>query len=404
MTWARRIPVVAAALLIAAASPLRAASIYVSPSGGGDGSAAHPTDLQTALNTAAASPANDVIYLLQGTYPAAATFTYAARGRDTSSLLVSGGWAAGFAYQAPSFPALTLLDGQRARRVLKITATGAGANVTVTLENITVQNGYTSEYAAPLGDTGSGAGVSATNINGARLRLVMRWCDVLDNETAHNSSVGGGLYLTCEAALRSVNFRRNQTKYLGGGLYATFAAPYTQSLAPTIDDSWFRENGAYNTVAANYGGAHVFTDVAPVFRRSNFIGKGGGASSGGGAVLSHNGGYPTFRHCYFSANVADFYGGAIQFWDGGGEIGGCLFLLNKAGNSGDGAGGALAMYDPSPDTPREVTVVNSTFVDNVTAGFQGNGGAIHNRVSALAVANSVSGTTGRRRTREGAMP
>ena len=372
--------------MAATAAPLRAANIHVSPAGGGDGSAASPTDLQTALTTAATNGESDAIFLQSGTYPAAATFTFAVETvtADSTGLLVSGGWNAGFTAQ--TLDRSSVLDGQGARRVLKVTAQGAGANVTVSLENLTVRNGWTNEYAAPPGDTGSGAGILALNLDGAQLKLVMRQCALLDNVALEDSSRGGGLAISCDHELRECVFGGNRAEG-GGAIHQWAAAPYTQALAPLIDGCAFQDN-----LSVAQGGSHLFTNLSPVVVDSWFYGRPGGASSGGGAVNVINGGHPTFERCEFSGNVADHWGGAIHLWDAGAEILGCLFEGNAAGAApgSDGRGGALTMYDPDGvGSPRTVTVVNSTFVGNRVLGSLAYGGAIYNRIQTLVVHNSI---------------
>jgi hypothetical protein len=101
-------------LLFMTTSSLWAATIYVSPTGGGDGTTpATPTILQTALNTANSTAGDHVLQLKQGTYDAKAAtgFKLTVLGNSTDkSITLNGGW--NDAYNSQSLdPSLTKLDG-----------------------------------------------------------------------------------------------------------------------------------------------------------------------------------------------------------------------------------------------------------------------------------------------------
>jgi len=81
-----RIPIQAAMFsiflsLILSGASLWAATMYVSPTGGGDGATpASPTTLQAALTAAQANGESDTIYLQAGDYPTGSTpFSYTAK-------------------------------------------------------------------------------------------------------------------------------------------------------------------------------------------------------------------------------------------------------------------------------------------------------------------------------------
>jgi hypothetical protein len=378
------------AFVLAFAPSASAANLYVVPGGTGDGSIGNPTHLQQALNTAVANGQNDIIFLqASGTDYGdtnGAGFHYAAVGVDTTTLTLSGGWNSTFTEQTDD-PSATRLSGENARRVLKITGDGGNVDIAVTLEWLTIMNGRTNTYTAFPGETGYGAGMSVMNLNGARLKLVMNNCDVKNNATLHASSYGGGLYATCDFELHNVSFQTNSTLYVGGGLMTVYFAPYTAALAPLVDNCSFEANTT--KVGNGAGGAHIYLNNAAVIRESEFLGRGGVLSSGGGAVNCVNGSHAVFERCLFHGNIGDYWGGAIHFWDADAEVLGCLFVENRSGATGDGAGGALTMYDNSPATPRRVNVINSTFFRNFTQGYQGSGGAIHNRVQAISITNCI---------------
>ena len=380
----------AMAFVLACAPAAQAANIYVAPDGTGDGSIGNPTHLQQALDTAVANGQSDTIYLQASVTDyvdaTGAGFHYAAGGIDTTALTLSGGWNSTFTGQTDD-PSATRLSGGNARRVLKITGDGGTVDITVTLEWLTIMNGRTNTYTAFPGETGYGAGMSVMNLNGSRLKLVMSNCDVKNNATLHASSYGGGVNITCDYELHNVSFQANTTLAGGGGLMTTYAAPYTVALAPLIDHCSFEANTTQ--VGKGAGGAHIHLNNAAVIRDTEFLGRGGALSSGGGAVNCVYGANVVFERCLFHGNVSDYWGGAIHFWDADAQVLGCLFVENRAGATGNGAGGALTMYDNSLDTPRRVNVINSTFFRNFTQGYQGNGGAIHNRVQAISITNCI---------------
>ena len=375
-------------LSLALVQGVLAANIYVSETGAGAGTVADPAGLWGALATAQSNGEDDTIFLQQGTYTHDPGFVYETAGTNVTSLRLSGGWDAAYAVQSDD-PALTRLDGQHARRVLKIAADGAGVDIVVTLRNVSVQNGMTNEYAAFPAETGYGAGIYVMRQNGCRVKLVLEGCLVRDNETVHASSQGGAIYTTGDYALSDSAFTGNVTKYVGGAIAGAYTAPYTQALAPTVDECWFEDNRSLNS-----GGSHMYFTTAPYIRNSVFKGRPGGASSGGGAINSVYGAHPVFEGCRFEGNVSDYWGGAIHLWDSPAEIRNCLFLNNKCGVLlNNGGGGAVTMVDNDPATARTVNIVNSTFVGNLTLGYQ-MGGAIHNRVQTVNVVNSIFSNNG----------
>lgn len=369
-------------LSLALAQGAPAANIYVSESGTGAGTIASPASLGSALATAKSNGEDDIIFLQIGQYSHDPGFLYDVAGTDTTSLTLSGGWNAAYTLQNDD-PALTRLDGGDARRVLKIAADGAGVNIVVTLRDVAVQNGMTNEFVTG-GETGYGAGLYVHRLNDARVKLILEGCLVRDNEAQHFQSVGGGLYTSGDFALRDTTFTGNLANNGGGAIFAGVGSPYGPFLAPTIEDCWFEANRS-----GPNAGSHLFTYTNPVVTNTVFKGMPGGASSGGGAINVLNGAHPVFEGCRFEGNVGNWWGGAIHIWDAYAEIRNCLFLNNESGASGLGCGGAVTMYDSSPDTPRAVNIVNSTFVGNITRESYGYGGAIHNRIQAINVQNCI---------------
>jgi hypothetical protein len=139
---------------------LWAASIYVSPSGTGDGSIATPASLQSALDIANNTSGNHILFLQQGTYDASAVsgFKITVVGNTTEkSITLSGGWTTGYTGQNTD-PETTKLDGGTTTRVLDILVDGGTAYINFHVENVTIENGYV------LGTSGAGiqADISST--------------------------------------------------------------------------------------------------------------------------------------------------------------------------------------------------------------------------------------------------
>ena len=173
------------------AGAARGADIYVSPAGGSDGTAADkPTDLQSALNTAAGNGnEGDTIYLQQGTYMG--NFSYLPATADNNGdLAILGGWSSDFSTRTVD-PANTILDGSNVDRVLTLNV-NPNDNFTcptsgdITVEGITVRNGRARV----------GAGILAYTRAPGLVRLEH---NILENNTAlgTDGGVGGGCTLGC---------------------------------------------------------------------------------------------------------------------------------------------------------------------------------------------------------------
>lgn len=165
------------------------ANIYVSPAGGGDGtSAGNPTDLQTALNTAAGNGNEaDTIYLQQGTY--VENFSYLPGAGNNGDLAILGGWSSDFSTRITD-PANTILDGSNAGRVLTLnidpTDFTCPTSGNIKVEGITVRNGRAR----------IGAGILAYTLTPGSVELDH---NIMENNTAPGTDggVGGGCTLGC---------------------------------------------------------------------------------------------------------------------------------------------------------------------------------------------------------------
>ena len=338
---------VAAALLCPGAA-LRAADWFVTPAGGGTGTQASPCSLQVALDSATDG---DVIYLGAGSYTAAGNNSVAI---VTHSLAVLGGWngaASGQPERSPgAYP--SVLDGEGVARGVFVYP-----GLTVTLDGLTVQNGYTQ---------GNGAGVCATACD-----LTVSNCRILANY-AHTlaglDSYGGGLYMAGgNLTVRDTLFDQNDawcegcSSTYGGGLSANSVASVVVERcdfrrndawlgcglnviggpqdALEVRDTVFRENGLNTSVGSGYGGyaggaylTGVSAQVSGCLFRGNYGGNDAGAMRLGGAGLVAH-----VDRCWFLENIS-YRTPGIQV------LSGSLTLTNSvlAKNEATGAlGGAL---------------------------------------------------------------
>jgi len=347
-----------------------AADIYVSPAGGGTGTApGDPTDLQAALDTARTNGEDDMIYLKTGTYDAslsgAATFSYDSASNDSKGVTLSGGWNSGYTSQS-SNPSLTVLDGGSDSRVLEIFST-SGVSITFTMENLTVQNGQTA---------GSGGGIyahSGVSGNYGTINLTIDNCLIQDNDADGN---GGGMYSTCYFEVGDSTFSNNAAS--NGGAMIIYKYPDgDQSLDPKIDNTAF--NG--NSNDGNQGGA-IYNNVSPVITNCVFDGNTGYGSP----IYCTSDSSLTISDSIFKNNDVYYWGSAIQFWDAGGNITNCLFYDNIAGNPGSGYA-AVTHYDSMSGELDPIVVTNCTFCNNQSdsSGY----GAIHNRGATFTIVNSI---------------
>jgi len=371
----------AIAVAVQAAPPV---SIYVRPAGGGDGTIGNPTDLQTALTTAALDGATFNLYLQTGLYlTSGVPFQYhTVSTAIDEAVLVSGGWNSTYTAQDPN-PGATQLKGGGVTRVFDISASGAACNASFTLEYVTVAEGFTSDSAYP------GAGLCAVNLGGARLGVAASHCDFTHNVAFNPVGAlcpdGGGVYATCELSLRDCTIAQNQAAG-GGGVFLTYAPPYGPGTFGQVDQCTFMDNLVTVWHGANLMAFYQSANLSG----STFMGISGGSSSFGSGVYCQ-GADLNVDACRFLGNVAAWWGGAIQGWDCNLNVLNSFFYGNAAGASGNGAGGAINAYDPDhAGSPRQITLTNCSFLNNQTRGFQAKGAAVFNQgQSPLTVLNCI---------------
>lgn len=190
-----------------------------------------------------------------------------------------------------------------------LTTSSSAANVNLTIDNITFQNGYTPSF-----------------------------------------NVGSALAPTAPGALTVLN-----STFTGNGGYGAIVSP---AFGPTVDitNSLFADNGSLNAGR----GAAVYSYGDLKITNSTFLRNVGNAS---GAVVGNS--KITISNNLFAQNTAQGAGGAVSSLASSGTSGAVDISNNTfVGNIAWQYGGALLLE-------RNASVVNNTFVDN-TASAQGN--------------------------------
>jgi predicted outer membrane repeat protein len=257
-------------------SSLWAANIYVSSFGGGTGlgdDPDNPATLPNALNLAKGNGKDDVLYLKAEAYYFSGTFSYTPDLLDyTKSIKLIGGWNSNFTYKSLD-PLVTRLYGGNPGRIFNITANTSGMNFSVSIENITFQNGNVT--------SANGAAISATNSNGGIInRLSISHCYFLQNTA---TGTGGAIYANCYAEITDSTFTSNLA-YAGGAITLVppeSVAPFTVSLSPLIERCSFDNNVLSNNLSS---GSDIYSTVSPVIWSCSFRGKDDGTNNGGAAI------------------------------------------------------------------------------------------------------------------------
>ena len=162
-------------------------------------------ELQAALSAAADNGVNDVIKLEGGLYTGGGTVAFAYNNTsDNSSVVISGGWlslGAMFPCVSQSFgPSASVLSGQGVRPVLRASG-GPGTSGAITIENLTVRDGFS---------TGDAAGLDVGQTGGFSGPVLIDRVDV-DGNTA--TTIGGGGRVASDGGtvtLRNSLFRNNR--------------------------------------------------------------------------------------------------------------------------------------------------------------------------------------------------
>jgi predicted outer membrane repeat protein len=389
MKWGKQVPVVVA-LLVLASTPARAASLYVTPSGTGDGSAAgSPANLQAALDIARTNGESDTLLLAAGVYDASAagasTFEFDAgiAGSDALPVTIRGGWDAAFTSQSED-PVATALSGWVSARVLHIRADAPGAVANITLELVGILDGKTTAASSP------GAGILATQSSGGAVTLTVDRC-VFHGNVADNNS-GGAIAAQGPITVTDSRFTYNRGD-TGGAVYLWATSTPARFTGCEFSDNSIGNPGNPGRLYGWQGSTIFSTSPNLIVEGCEFRGMSDGSTSGAGSTIYlHTNGYLTARNSSFRDISILNWGSAIQLWDAAANISGCLFANNRAGtSSGYAAVTYLDTTHPTCSNSKATSIVNSTFVGNRDdSDFAGD---VHFRCGNLTIRNSIFSAT-----------
>lgn len=321
--------------------------IYVEPGGMGSGEdPSSATDLATALTMAPGNGMPDVIQL-QGFTFTNTPYVLNLAGSDGMEITIEEG----------------VLDGNFMTRVLEIQGAPSSNGVVVTLQNLTIQKGTID---------GNGAGLLVDGGAMANVHTVLNSVD-FNNNICPSTGNGGGMYSNCSFEMYACNFVSNEA-YNGGAIFTTYIPEYGEDLPRNIDESTFTGNYNYgNQGSTIWANCHEL-----VINDSEFQGDPGSSSGPGSCIYGATDAGLYIDRCTFSYIEIQYWGSAIQAFDGDISVSNSLFYDNRAGTlSGYGT---IAYYHNLGVTDRTINVINCTFVDNTTAAvlysgihYRGNG-------------------------------
>jgi len=258
---------------------------------------------------------------------------------------------------------LTISGNQTSRVIdIKINANYQAPNVT--LKNLTIANGKTTQ----IGEDGAGAGVRTTSNSTLTIN------NVIFNNNSANGEGGGAIFAGWRSTNTVINSTFTNNSTAGNGVWGktergggAIAVKSESSLL--VQDSEFINNAGTN------GGAINTLLGELIIENSQFIGNN---TSGANGTFTYEG-----------------YGGAI-YTDGASaytndNIGGIIHISNSLfdGNVGAGQGGGLFLYAYPPD---QVIIENSTIINNqVFPDSKGDalGGGLRHGNSQLTINNST---------------
>ncbi len=323
---------------------------YVSPNGfGGTGTISDPMDFQSALNLATSDNETSNIFLQVGVYSATPYVYIGDADGDEMDLLIRGGFDAVFGTIADG--ATSVLDGMSTNRCLDVNANTNGLAYTVSLFGLTFQDGYVS------GENGAGLRLQAASTNDMQLNV---YDSNFNNNAAVGNGSGGGIYANSNLSVYTSAFSENAA-YNGG---AIFSAKVEGNVAAThvyvIENSFVGNE--------NYGnqGSTIWTNADLLMGECVVEGETDGSSSGNGsAIWGNTGSRLTVRASVFRNLNIEYWGTAIQTFDGDIIVSSSLFQHNNAGLIN--GFGAISYFHNNGVLPRVVSVSNCTFLNNTSS-------------------------------------
>ena len=328
------------------------ATYYVVPGGAGNKNgtswANAYADVQTAIDSASSAGGGEV-WIAKGTYKHGSAMTM------KNNVAIYGGFAGTETSKDQRVSGNnTILDGEGKYRVFDNNYTKENPLTnSAKLDNVTIQNGYSSDGA---GMYNRYASPEITN------------CTFSGNSATGDYSRGGGMsnYNSSSPSLTNCTFSGNSASYDGGGMY-------NYSSSPVLTNCTFTNNSA----SSYYGGGMYNFSSSPTLTNCTFSGN--SAYSGGGMYnYNYNSSSPELTNCTFTNNRAEYSGGGMWNDSSSPVLTNCTFSSNSASGSSYGYGGG--MYNRSSSSP---VLTNCTFTNN-SASY---GGGMYNDSSSPSLTN-----------------
>ncbi len=224
----------------------------------------------------------------------------------------------------------TILDGEGKYRVFyNYYSSSNPLTNSAKLDNVTIQNGYASDYNDGAGMYNNYASPEITN------------CTFTNNRA---SDYGGGMYNDSSSpTLTNCTFSGNSADD-GGGMFNW------ESSSPTLTNCTFSNNSASRSGGGMYNGSSD-----PVLTNCTFSGN--RAYSSGGGMYNYNSSSLSLTNCTFSNNSASIYGGGMYNYNSSSPVTNCTFSNNSASYGG-------GMYNYGYDGTCSPELTNCTFSGN----------------------------------------
>ena len=243
----------------------------------------------------------------------------------------------------------TILDGEGKYRVFYNNYTYSNPLTnSAKLDNVTIQNGYASDYNDGAGMYNNYASPEITN------------CTFSNNSA---SDYGGGMYNSSSSpVLTNCTFSNNSASDGGGGMYNSGS-----STKPVLINCTFSNNSASSEGGGMYNGSSD-----PVLTNCTFSGNRAYSSGGGMYNYNYNSSSLSLTNCTFTNNSASIYGGGMYNSEGSPVLTNCTFTNNSASYGG-------GMYNYGYDGTCSPELTNCTFSGN--SAYSGGGMANYNSSS-----------------------
>lgn len=246
---------ISAVLLIAAA--------FIQPAGAAVFCVATNTELQQAFMVAASNGEADTIQIEAGTYTGTSAVAFAYSTNQNSSLSVSGGWTSNppdqLCVRQLQSPRATVLSGSDARQVLKLSG-ASGSSGTLSLSNLTITDGFTSQQGAGLSIGGGGGFLGNIVVT----RVIM--------ERNTSTTFGGGMSLYTEGVVNVRNnlFLLNRCSQANCAFTSTVNATSPASTRAFFGSNTVVGNACTSGASCSNGGARFGGSARAVFYNNVF--------------------------------------------------------------------------------------------------------------------------------------